>query len=91
MKDDNSFEDLTKKKVTYINPFVELAIDQITGHAVPGSERCDRCGRSGATRTRQNTAYDDEKANWETLCPECQEEGDAYWKEMWRDYYASVL
>ena len=42
-------------------------------------------------RRAQNTAYVDEKRNWVFLCDTCMEANDEYWKEMWREYYGSVL
>jgi hypothetical protein len=68
--------------------------------------QCQKCGRPDATRNRQNTAYtasyskmnfianDDfknDEQNYATLCSECQEEVNEYWKERWSDYYAGLL
>lgn len=52
---------------------------------------CQCCGEPGATRYRQNTKYAEEEHNWVTLCPPCKEENDAYWEDMWADYYSSCL
>ena len=52
---------------------------------------CDRCGQLGATRRRQNTAYNDDSMNWNTLCEDCQKNVDEYWADMWDEYYGSRL
>lgn len=54
---------------------------------------CDMCGKTGpdVKRKRQNTAYVDDEANFNSLCPPCQEEADAYWAEMWAEYYRGCL
>lgn len=46
--------------------------------------------RHGKER-RQNTYYQQEASNWNTLCPKCQEAADAYWKERWDEYYAGCM
>lgn len=55
------------------------------------SFQCQHCGNDGGTRQRQLTAYADDERNWATLCPECQEEANEYWKERWDDYYRELL
>ncbi len=52
---------------------------------------CQCCGRTGAKRRRQNTAYHNDEQNFATLCPMCQEMQDEHWAEMWRECYSSVL
>lgn len=49
------------------------------------------CERTDAIRQRQNTAYVDDESNWVTLCPECMKSNDAYWKDMWAEYYAGCI
>lgn len=57
--------------------------------------KCDgygvRCQSTNAVRRRQNTAYDDDESNFNTLCEDCQEEADKYWDERWADYYSGCL
>ena len=48
------------------------------------------CGKQGKWR-RQNTRYADDESNWVMLCDECATENDAYWAEMWADYYSMVM
>jgi len=52
---------------------------------------CEYCNALGAVKRRQNTAYVDDELNWKTLCPECQEENDKHWKDMWLQYYYDCL
>lgn len=52
---------------------------------------CERCKENGATRRRQNTQYCDDKLNFATLCPPCQEQEDEYWEERWAEYYSGLL
>lgn len=52
---------------------------------------CQGCEKKRAIRRRQNTAYVDDERNFATLCPECQDEADKYWKEEWDNYYNMVL
>lgn len=53
--------------------------------------RCRQCGRSGAAKRRQNTAYADDTRNFDVLCAECQAEADEYWQGMWDDYYGGRM
>jgi hypothetical protein len=53
--------------------------------------KCQKCGKEGATRNRQNTAYVNDESNFATLCPECQEEATEYWNSQWNDYYRMVM
>ena len=48
------------------------------------------CNQEGIYR-RQNTQYAEDELNFSCYCHEHQEEVDEYWKEMWKDYYNSVL
>lgn len=52
---------------------------------------CQRCNSEEAVRYRQRTQYVDEESNWVTLCDKCREENDAYWDDMWADYYSDCL
>jgi hypothetical protein len=100
MKDDDSFEDLTqssdaeqlvKNMVHHMNPHVSAALRKLPGYVCTGTLECDRCRRKLATRNRQRTSYVDGESNWATLCPDCQEEADEYWEEMWKEYYSSRM
>ncbi|HUT42703.1 MAG TPA: hypothetical protein VMW95_00095 [Desulfobacterales bacterium] len=52
---------------------------------------CERCGEAGAIRYHQRTQYEDPEDNMVTLCSECREENDAYWDEMWAEYYGNCI
>lgn len=52
--------------------------------------KCQVCGKEGAERRRQNTAYPKDESNFATLCPECQEDADEYWRDQWNEYYRTV-
>jgi len=60
-----------------------------------GFLKCDgydvRCESMNATRRRQNTAYEEDESNWNTLCEDCQVEVDEHWADMWNEYWSSVL
>jgi len=53
--------------------------------------RCQICGKNGAQRRRQNSAYVDDNKNFATLCDDCQEDANEYWQERWNDYYSMIL
>jgi hypothetical protein len=48
------------------------------------------CHRVGSVR-RQNTAYNDESANWVRMCDQCFETNQAYWDERWAEYYSDII
>ena len=48
--------------------------------------RCQSCGRDGAKRRRQGTAYVEDEKNFATLCKRCQIKNDEYWDEMNQEY-----
>lgn len=48
------------------------------------------CGKDGIC-SHQNTQYNDERSNYNTLCEEHQVEVDEHWAEMWADYYSGCL
>lgn len=52
---------------------------------------CDRYFRWPVTTTRRHTAYCEEANNYMTSCRECHEEDNAYYDELWKDYYAGRL
>lgn len=54
-------------------------------------KRCQRCNCRGAVTYRQRTNYTTESENIVTLCPVCRKENDAYWDDMWLDYYSGLL
>lgn len=64
-------------------------VDAIVMLPCEGSE--GPCNRKDATHYRQNTRYANEEDNWRTLCPECRRNNDAYWADMWADYYRDCL
>ena len=49
------------------------------------------CDSLDAIHRRQNTQYCDDTRNWATLCDECQKSSNAYWADMWADYYANCM
>jgi phage FluMu protein Com len=53
--------------------------------------KCKGCGKMGAETYHQRTQYVDKESNWTTLCPRCKKENDAYWDDMWIDYYANCM
>lgn len=52
---------------------------------------CGRYFRWPITVARRHTQYCEESNNYMTACVECHEEDNAYYDELWRDYYASRL
>lgn len=48
------------------------------------------CGAPGIC-SHQNTQYVNERSNYSTLCEAHQIEVDAYWEEMWKDYWSGRL
>lgn len=80
--------------------------EEVRRIAIEEGRGCDCCGSTvGVERRHQNTKYDyptiskregatqgdAEDPNYASLCPPCWIENEAYWKEMWRDYYAGLL
>jgi hypothetical protein len=49
------------------------------------------CEREDAVRYHQNTKFVDEERNWVTLCPPHIEENEAYWADMWSQYYQGCM
>lgn len=91
MKNKKELNKLHDEIIKTIIPHATAQLRQIEGYDTPGNLKCSRCKRPGAKRNRQRTSYVDEESNWATLCPDCQEEADEYWKGMWEDYYSSRL
>lgn len=56
-------------------------------------EKCVGCEKvdPSVKRRRQNTNYVEDESNFATLCADCQKEADAYWSDMWADYYAGCM
>lgn len=52
---------------------------------------CLNCQAKGAIHKRKNTAYANDKMNWDTLCDICWEKDNAHWQERWDEYHSSVL
>ena len=51
---------------------------------------CERYFRYSITTQRRNTAYVEEADNWLTSCKECHNEDDAYFADLWDQYYESI-
>ena len=51
---------------------------------------CERYFRWPVTTQRRNTQYIEESANWLTACKACHEEDDAYFADLWDQYYSSI-
>ncbi len=53
--------------------------------------RCPYCERwlSFPTIQRQRTMYQDDYRNYFCGCKHCHEKNDAYWDDIWEDYYGS--
>lgn len=63
-----------------------------TGERCEGAcEMTNHCKSRNATRYHQRTQFHNEEQNWVTLCPECRKHNDAYWDEMWADYYSDCM
>ena len=52
---------------------------------------CKRWFQWPITTERRHTQYFDPKSNYLTACMQCHEEDNAYYDELWKDYYASRL
>ena len=52
---------------------------------------CEQWFKWPVTTERRHTQYCEESNNYLTACPDCQYEDDAYFDELWKDYYASRL
>lgn len=52
---------------------------------------CQNCGEKGASRRRQNTSYGEDEKNFGVYCARCQAEVDAYWNDMWNEYYSGRI
>ncbi len=57
------------------------------------TKKCDCCEREQETveRRRENTAYIDKEQNYIVCCLDCYDERQEMWKDMWEEYYASVM
>lgn len=51
---------------------------------------CERYFRFGVKTQRRASAYCDESENWLTACKECHEQDDAYFADLWDQYYSSI-
>lgn len=40
---------------------------------------------------RQRTMYVDPESNYVAACPECEQENNAYWDDMWAEYYRNCM
>ena len=55
-----------------------------------------KCGRCESwfvypKKRRTNTAYENDALNFTVECKMCYEHTEAYWEEMWKDYYNKLL
>lgn len=39
----------------------------------------------------QRTSYENIEDNYATLCPDCKQENDEYWNDMWIEYYRGCM
>jgi hypothetical protein len=53
--------------------------------------KCQSCGKEGAEKRRQSTAYVKDELNFAVLCLDCQEEAYKYWQDQWDEYYSQVI
>ena len=53
--------------------------------------RCRGCNCRGAQRRRMMTSYCNEELNWTVECDRCFDETQAYWADMWSDYYQGCM
>ena len=51
---------------------------------------CERYFRWPVTTSRRNTQYVEEASNYLTACKECHAEDDAYFDDLWNQYYSSI-
>lgn len=51
---------------------------------------CESYFRYGIKTQRRNTAYVEEAKNWLTACRVCHEEDEAYFADLWDQYYSSI-
>ena len=58
-----------------------------------GFGRCQSCRKwfKYPKRRRQSTEYEDRYSNYVICCPECFEEIEAIWAELWAEYDAGRL
>ena len=75
----------------YIKPMMLKNITRNNQPPAGEDMKCQHCGKEGAEKRRQNTAYADDEWNFAILCDECQEESHKYWQERWDDYYSEVM
>ena len=61
----------------------------ITPKDLPDQVVCARCQLRPGEWRRQNTQYHDDRSNWVFLCESCNRENEAYWDDMWAEYYSS--
>ena len=51
---------------------------------------CNRYFKYPIKTMRRNTQYCDEASNWLTACKDCHEEDEAYFDDLWNQYYSSI-
>ncbi len=57
---------------------------------------CQHCRITGRLNVpgrihRQSTQYEHQLSNYVCLCAPCTKENDAYWEEMWKEYYSGLI
>jgi len=40
---------------------------------------------------RNGANYQEDKYNWEVGCKKCEKESEAYWKDMWKNYWGGIF
>lgn len=53
--------------------------------------RCEHCKEFGAYYGRASSQYAVEKQNWHTLCPDCWQELNEYYDDLWTTYRSMVF
>ena len=51
---------------------------------------CEKYFRFSTKTKRRSSAYVEEADNWLTACKECQDMDDAYFADLWDQYYSSI-
>ena len=51
---------------------------------------CERWFKYSVKTKRRASAYCEEAENWLTACKKCHNEDDAYFADLWDQYYSSI-
>lgn len=79
-----------KEKRKSLLPHIAREEREVFGYK-KGNLICRVCKSNNASINRQRTAYTNDIENMDTLCPKCQKEADAYWDDMWKEYYSDRI